>query len=529
MRRRAGRCYSCNREGCLPPQRPRSPPRPATGATPTSRARRLSGVPGDERRGTSAVDKLPVAPRLGGADRARSAPSSACTPTSARASGTARASASPTSSCTARRRRSRASASTTRTRATRGRTRSRPSVPIEGQPAHVDDGDRHALIVDRDTCKLYELYALQRKGCRLDGRLGRDLEPPLERAAPGGLDVGRRGRPADPARASRAGTATRRPGAISHALRFTVERTRTRYIYPARHHASDSTDPSLPPMGLRVRLKASVDISQAAAARRASSRQAMKTLRDDPRRQRLELVRLGRSEPALVERPAARARQRCTAPTSRWSTPRSCGRSATVNVVPAGAALDADVAAHRRRELLHDREPEPAADRAVLADLVVEVEALERVRQVVGGDARARCRRRRARAGSAVTVTAPPAGVSRSAFSTRFDAICSSRSSSAATQVSSPAARERDAELARGGLVAARPPRARPRRGRPARRAPRTRCGSCAPGRAGRGRAARAGRSRRGSPARPRRRRTRRRRGPRRSRGSRSAASSARG
>jgi hypothetical protein len=47
---------------------------------------------------------------------------------------------------------------------------------------------------------------------------------------------------------------------IDHALRFTVERTRRAYLYPARHFASDLTSPNLPPMGLRVRLKASFDV-----------------------------------------------------------------------------------------------------------------------------------------------------------------------------------------------------------------------------------------------------------------------------
>jgi len=47
---------------------------------------------------------------------------------------------------------------------------------------------------------------------------------------------------------------------IDHALRFTVERTRRSYLYPARHFASDLTSPNLPPMGLRVRLKASFDV-----------------------------------------------------------------------------------------------------------------------------------------------------------------------------------------------------------------------------------------------------------------------------
>jgi hypothetical protein len=48
-------------------------------------------------------------------------------------------------------------------------------------------------------------------------------------------------------------------GTIAHALRFTAPTTRRAFIYPARHYASDSTDPSLPPMGLRVRLKANFD------------------------------------------------------------------------------------------------------------------------------------------------------------------------------------------------------------------------------------------------------------------------------
>ena len=51
-------------------------------------------------------------------------------------------------------------------------------------------------------------------------------------------------------------------GEITHALRFTVAETQHAYIFPASHAADDSTDPNLPPMGLRVRLKASYDISR---------------------------------------------------------------------------------------------------------------------------------------------------------------------------------------------------------------------------------------------------------------------------
>ena len=50
-------------------------------------------------------------------------------------------------------------------------------------------------------------------------------------------------------------------GAIRHALRFTTNQTRKAYIYPARHQAGASTSTALPPMGLRVRLKASYDVS----------------------------------------------------------------------------------------------------------------------------------------------------------------------------------------------------------------------------------------------------------------------------
>jgi hypothetical protein len=50
-------------------------------------------------------------------------------------------------------------------------------------------------------------------------------------------------------------------GVIAHALRFTVQDSRRAYVYPARHWASSNTSPNLPPMGMRVRLKAAFDIS----------------------------------------------------------------------------------------------------------------------------------------------------------------------------------------------------------------------------------------------------------------------------
>jgi hypothetical protein len=50
-------------------------------------------------------------------------------------------------------------------------------------------------------------------------------------------------------------------GHIPHALRFTIRRTRSAFVWPARHRASASSDPSLPPMGERFRLRAAFEIS----------------------------------------------------------------------------------------------------------------------------------------------------------------------------------------------------------------------------------------------------------------------------
>jgi hypothetical protein len=131
-------------------------------------------------------------------------------------------------------------------------------VPIEGDP-HPDGGDRHALIVDRDTCTLYELYALHRAGTHWAAGSGAIWPLRSNKLRPAGwTSADAAGLPILPGLARYDEVAA---GAIDHALRFTAPRTRRAYIYPARHFASDSSDPSLPPMGLRVRLKASVNIA----------------------------------------------------------------------------------------------------------------------------------------------------------------------------------------------------------------------------------------------------------------------------
>jgi hypothetical protein len=132
------------------------------------------------------------------------------------------------------------------------------TVPIEGDP-NPGDGDRHALIVDKDTCTLYELFALHRQGGKWAAGSGAIWQLNSNALRPAGwTSADAAGLPILPGLARYDEVAA---GAIDHALRFTASRTRNTYIYPARHEASSSSDPSLPPMGLRVRLKASFNIS----------------------------------------------------------------------------------------------------------------------------------------------------------------------------------------------------------------------------------------------------------------------------
>ena len=120
--------------------------------------------------------------------------------------------------------------------------------------------DKVRLLVDKDACRLYELYALYPKaggswkaGSGAAWSLGSNALRPA-----GWTSADAAGLPIFPGLARYDEVAR---GVIDHALRFTASRTRRAYVYPARHYASSSDDPSLPPMGLRVRLKASFDIS----------------------------------------------------------------------------------------------------------------------------------------------------------------------------------------------------------------------------------------------------------------------------
>ena len=128
------------------------------------------------------------------------------------------------------------------------------NVRIEG------GSDRHAILVDRDACVLYELFALERSqsggwhaGSGAIWRLDSNQVRPE-----GWTSADAAGLPILPGLARWGEVAQ---GRIDHALRFTVSQTRRAYVWPARHYASSSTNPALPPMGLRVRLKTGYDIS----------------------------------------------------------------------------------------------------------------------------------------------------------------------------------------------------------------------------------------------------------------------------
>ena len=133
------------------------------------------------------------------------------------------------------------------------------NVPIEG--GRHSQGDRHVLIVNRSNCRLYELYSAYPVDGGQSWRAGSGaiLNLRSNHLRPRGwTSADAAGLPILPglARYDEA-----RRGAIRHALRITVPRTRRAYIYPARHFASDDADPTLPAMGQRLRLKRGFDIS----------------------------------------------------------------------------------------------------------------------------------------------------------------------------------------------------------------------------------------------------------------------------
>lgn len=133
-----------------------------------------------------------------------------------------------------------------------------PNPPIEGGPS--GDGDRHVLIVQEDTCMLYELFDAHPNG---DGSWS---------AGSGAVyDLNSHAlRPETWTSADAAGLPILpglvryeevMAGEINHAIRFTARRTQRKYDWPARHYASNITDPDVPPMGQRFKLRPDFDMN----------------------------------------------------------------------------------------------------------------------------------------------------------------------------------------------------------------------------------------------------------------------------
>ena len=132
--------------------------------------------------------------------------------------------------------------------------------PIPPNPVIEQGSDHHLLIVDTYNCHLYELYdAVQNADGSWQAGSGAiwDLRSDALRPA-GWTSADAAGLPIFTGLVRYGDVAS---GAIDHALRFTVQQTSDSYIWPARHEASQSSNPTFPPMGLHLRLKASVDIS----------------------------------------------------------------------------------------------------------------------------------------------------------------------------------------------------------------------------------------------------------------------------
>ena len=133
-------------------------------------------------------------------------------------------------------------------------------APVEGGPHGT--GDRHVLVIDRDNWKLYELYDAHPVNGGQSWRAGSgavfDLNSNALRPA-GWTSADAAGLPIFPGLVRYDEVVQQKE--IRHALRFTCPTTRRAYVHPARHFASSRTDAGLPPMGMRVRLKAGYEVS----------------------------------------------------------------------------------------------------------------------------------------------------------------------------------------------------------------------------------------------------------------------------
>jgi hypothetical protein len=137
-----------------------------------------------------------------------------------------------------------------------------PDAPIEGGSGST--GDRHVLVVDRDACRLWELFDAhpQNGGASWTAGSGATWDLNSNAMRPLGWTSGdAAGLPILPGLVRYDEVAA---GEIDHVIRFTAPRTQNAYVWPASHKAGSGTS-SDPPMGAWFRLKASYDISHFSA------------------------------------------------------------------------------------------------------------------------------------------------------------------------------------------------------------------------------------------------------------------------
>ena len=159
--------------------------------------------------------------------------------------------------------------------------------PIPASPKIEGGSDGHILLVDKDACRLYELFDARRVNGSWAAGSGAtwDLRSNALRTA-GWTSADAAGLPILPGLVRYDEVVA---GAIMHALRFTAPQSRHAYIYPARHYASSLTSVALPPMGLRVRLRSSFNTAGLSPTARVIA-EGLKRVRNDPRRQRVAVV-----------------------------------------------------------------------------------------------------------------------------------------------------------------------------------------------------------------------------------------------
>jgi hypothetical protein len=132
------------------------------------------------------------------------------------------------------------------------------AASVEGGAA--SDGDRHVIAVDLGDCKLYELYRAFPRDAEWHADSGAVFDLNTNDEHPFTFtSADAAGLPIFPGLVRYEEVVL--GGALRHAVRFTVSRSRRALVAPARHHAGAGDDPSLPPMGLRLRMKQGYDCS----------------------------------------------------------------------------------------------------------------------------------------------------------------------------------------------------------------------------------------------------------------------------